>query len=530
MHAAQFVAVAQVFVFSVVLTQVPEELARRLKDPDADVRRLAAAEAGKRKVESAIPALTGLLEDADAKVRRAAGDALIRIGPRAAPALAGALGSTAENTRLAAVSALHRLAGPREKPTKEVLDALSAALKDGNIDVRIRAASTLGRFGANARGALPALFAAARDTSNLGQIIRKDFSSSVTEAAIQASLKIDPDRGAGLAKEALPALLAAIKSKDQAVVQAAGFALAALGPHAKPAVPALQEAQKTAKGFAASAVTAALKAVSGREALKSLFDLVKDRQAPLEKRLEALRELAWTRSPDDKVVSVLIEALEDPEPQVRVEVAYAILLFGPKVKKAIPPLLRMLDDEEVAKVAVRTRKGTADLIAEVLTRFGKHAVPGLVGVLEDSKKSGLARFRATRALAGMGRKAKAALPALEAGIKDRLLSNAVESACGYVRAGGAFDKALPVLREGLQHRDPFVAWTAGYAVERLGPRAKVTVPDLKALLDHEEGDVRIIAAHALGRMGPAARPAVPTMAELLKSDDARQRSQVSSAL
>jgi HEAT repeat protein len=529
MHAAQFVAVAQVVVFSLALTQVPEELARRLKDPDADTRRLAAEEAGKRKVESAIPALAGLLEDADAKVRRAAVDALVRIGPRAAPALAGALRSTTEAARLAAVSALHRLAGPKEKPTKEVLDALSAALKDGNIDVRIHAASTLGRFGANARGALPALFNAARDTSNLGQIVRKGLSSSVTEAAIQASLKIDPDCGAVLAKAALPALIAAVKSKDQAVVQAAGYALAELGPHAKPAVPALQEAQKTAKGFAASAVTAALKAVGDREALKSLFDLVKDRKAPLEKRLDALRELARTRSPDDKVVSLIIEALEDPEPQIRVQAADIVPRFAAKAKKAIPLLLGMLDDEDVAKVAARTDKGS-DLIAEVLQRFGKDAVAGLVGVLEDGKKSPLARFRATRALAGMGRKARSALPALEAALKDRLLPIAVESACAYVRVGGEIDRALPVLREGLKHREPFIAWTAGYAVERLGPRAKATVPDLKALLEHEEREVRIIAARALGRLGPAARPAVPAMAALLKSDDARQRFQVIDAL
>jgi HEAT repeat protein len=530
MHAAQLVAVAQAFICSVVLTQVPEELARRLKDPDADTRRLAAEEAGKRKVESAIPALAGLLEDADAKVRRAAADALVRIGPRAAPALAGALRSTAEEARLAAVSALYQLAGLKEKPTKEVLDALSAALKDGNIDVRIHAASTLGRFGANARGELPALFTAAKDTSNLGQIVRKDFSSSVTEAAIQASLKIDPDCGAALAKAALPDLIAALKSKDQAVVQAAGFALAELGPHAKPAVPALQEAQKTAKGFAASAVTDALKAVGGREALKSLFDLVKDRKAPLEKRLDALRELARTRSPDDKVVSVLIEALEDPEPRIRVEAADAVPRFAAKAKKAIPLLLGMLDDEDAAKIAARTRKGSSDLIAEVLQRFGKDAVPGLIGVLEDDKKSPLARFRAARALAGLGRKAKSALPALEAGVKDARLAIAVESACGYVRAGGDIDKALPVLREGLKNRVPFIAWTAAYAVERLGARAKATAPDLKALLEHKEREVRIIAARALSGMGSAARPAVPAMAALLKSEDGRQRFQVIHAL
>src|SRR5262245_25375300 len=153
MCAAQLVALAQGLILVVAVAQTPEELARRLKDADASVRRLAAEEAGKQKVESAIPALTGLLGDADAKVRRAAANALARIGTPAAPSLAGALNSSEEATRAAAAAALYQLAGPKEKPTKEVLDALSAALKDRNIEVRIHAASTLGRFGANAKAA-----------------------------------------------------------------------------------------------------------------------------------------------------------------------------------------------------------------------------------------------------------------------------------------------------------------------------------------------------------------------------------------
>lgn len=530
MRVFHLACVVPILVFSPVFAQTPEELTQRLKHPEPRVRRLAAEALGKQKVEAAIPGLADLLKDLDADVRGAAAEALERIGAKAVPALVGALSYPEETSRLAALNALGHLAPTvKEAQAKETLTALTTALRDKSVDVRIHAASVLGSMGGNAKSALPALFEAAKDTSSLGQVLRPNLPSSVTETAIAAALKIDPNGAEELAKAALPELIAALKSKDQAVLQAAGFALAKLGTQAKPALSALQEAQKKARGFAESAITSALTALGGEAAIP-LSDLIKDPTAPLEKRLRALSELGWKREPDDKIVAILMDALKDKVPGIRAGAVEAISRIGPKAKAAIPRLLELLGDEELQEAASQVRIGADDLVPSALARLGAEAIPGLAGVLKDDKKMPVARFRAIRALALLGRKAKAALPSLEAGMEDNILPIAVESACAYVLAGGEMAKALPIVRAGLKHKARFVLWNSTHAVERIGIRAKETVPDLLLLLKQEDREIRIVAARALSKMGPAAKPAVAAMAQLLRENDGRQHYQISQAL
>jgi HEAT repeat protein len=515
-------------VFVTTLAQTPEQLTQQLKNPEARVRRLAAEALGKQRVESASSALAELLKDRDPEVRGAAAEALRRIGAKAVPALIGAVSYPEEPSRLAALNALRELA-PITKGvhTKETLTVLTAALKDKSVDVRIHAASALGSIGADAKPALPALMEAAKDTSNLGTILRPSLPTSVTEAAIAAALSIDPQCAEGLAKAALPDLMAALKSKDQALLQAAGFALAKLGPQAKPALAALQQALKNADGFAEHAITSALKAIEGAS---HLADIVKDPKAPIDKRERALRELAWTRDPDEKTIAIVIDALKDPAPRLRAEAVEAISMIGPKAKAAIPTLLDLLGDKELQDANDAKRVMGENAVPAALASIGAEAVPGLAEVLKDEKKQPAVRFQAVKSLAKMGRKAKAAMPTLEASISDKLLPIAVESACAYVLAGGDITKALPVVHEGLKHSSQFVLWNAANAVERIGIQAKDCVSDLLPLLKHEDLEIRIIAARALAKMGPAAKPAVPVMAELLKDKNGRLRYQVAQAL
>jgi HEAT repeat protein len=512
------------------LSQDPDDALGRLRDPDAKVRRLAAEALGKVKSEVAIPALVKLLKDPETSVRLGAADALARIGTKSIPALTGALNEPEETTRLAALTAIARLAPvARQTLSKEMLAAWSGALKDPSTQVRIQAAVVLGRCGPDAKPALPALFAAAKDTSNLGSVIVKGMPSSVTEAAVEAALQVDPDCGPALAQVALPALTAALKTKDQATLQAAGYALAKLGTHAKGALAALEEARPHARGFAESAIGAALRAVGG-DGLKPLATLIRDPKAPLEKRVGALSELGWVKNPDDTLVAILVEALKDPEPRVRAAAAEAVGTLGPKAKATLPALLELLGDMELEQAAKQNRRGTDEVLPVTVANLGADGVPGLAAVVKDPAKKPAARYQAIVALSLLGRKAKAALPVLEAAMQDKIAPLAAESACAYALAGGDPTKSLAVLRDSLKHQSPFVNWTAARAVERLGPRARAVVPDLLPLLKHAEPDVRIMAARAFGKLGPDAKPAVPALAELLKSGDGRQRFQVALAL
>lgn len=514
------------------IAQTPDELVRRLKDPERDVRRLAAEELGKRKVESAIPHLAKILKDGDAAVRKAAANALIQIGPKSISALTAALTYQESFSRLASLDALLRIAPAARDADKDTLMALATLLKDKNVDVRIHAAAVLGTFGPSAKSTLPGLVEAAKDVGNLGDVLRPVLPAGVAEAAVQAALKIDPDCGATLAKAILPDLIAALQKDDMAIVQAAARALAALGKHAAPAVPALQKAQERAEGFAESAIARALTAAA-EDPLRHFVKTIQDAKQPLKKRLSALSELKYSEVPDDKMVAILIDVLKDPEPELRAEAVDCVHMHMRRnldANAALPALLALLGDTELEKAARSQHSGADCVVAQALARIGAESAPGLVKVLQDDKQPHLARFQAARALATMGRKGKSALPTLEIGMKDRIASVALESACAYVRAGGDLDKALPIFGRGLKHSSTFIAWSACHAIERVGAQADSTVPDLLPLLKHSEREVRIVAAHALSKMGPAARPAVPALAELLKDSDGRQRYQISYVL
>jgi HEAT repeat protein len=136
-----------------------DDLVKKLKDKDPDVRRAAAVELGKagQGAAAAAPALVAALKDADAFVRRYAAEALGVIGadPKiAVPALARLLRDANEkkDTQLAAVGSLAKLGAAGVAP-------LASGFRDPNLDsaVRTKIIDTLGDLGAEGRPAIPAL-------------------------------------------------------------------------------------------------------------------------------------------------------------------------------------------------------------------------------------------------------------------------------------------------------------------------------------------------------------------------------------
>jgi HEAT repeat protein len=496
--------------------QAQEEAIKRLKDPDPRVRQLAAETLGKQSAESAVPSLAQSLKDVDKGVREAAAKALEQIGTKAILELVGMLGDEDESVRLGSIKVLWRLpADASEFRSKEALAALTAALKDEVVDVRIHSAMILGNIGPDAKPALPALIEASKDTGNLGPQLGAT-PGSVTEAAIQAALKLDPECGEVLAAAALPHLIAALQSENGALVQAAGFALARLGTHAKPALPAIKTAQKRKRGaFSDIALAAALKAAGG-EAF--LIELVLDEQAPLDHRVNAISNLG--RDGSDRSIATLMKALDDREPSIRTAAVDGLRSCGPKAKPAIPKLIEALADDKIRDYSVTF----------ALSAIGPDAITAMIEVLKDADARLVIRFRVAETIGRMGLKAKPALSALEANLKDENPAIALISAEAFVLVGGDVEKALPVARAGLKKDPAYMKILAAGGLEKMGVRAAVAVPDLMPLLKHDESEVRIASAHALGRMGSLAKPAVPAMAAMLSSKDGRERFQAAKAL
>jgi HEAT repeat protein len=162
---------------------------------------------------------------ADAGQRAVAAGALAELGPDtpgATDALKEALKDPDGQVRAAAAGSLGQL-----KPAgKEVVDALHAVAKsDGVVQAKIAAIMALGGYGEAAADAIPTLVEVlnAGDTPN----------GSPHDAAVFAL--------AGLCKDRLPVLVAALDRKEDRVRQGALQTLARIGPPATPALPAVQK-------------------------------------------------------------------------------------------------------------------------------------------------------------------------------------------------------------------------------------------------------------------------------------------------
>jgi len=146
----------------------------------------------------------------------------------------------------------------------------------------------------------------------------------------------------------------------------------------------------------------------------------------------------------------------------------------------------------------------------------KEAIPALIAALKDDDPG--VRQTAAGALGGIGPEAKEAIPALIAALKDgdpgvrRTAAEALEG------IGPAAKEAIPALIAALKDGDPWVRRTAAEALGAIGPAAKEAIPALITALKDDDPWVRRMAAVALGEIGPAAKEAIPALITALKGD------------
>jgi HEAT repeat protein len=187
------------------------------------------------------------LEDREAKVRASAASALSAIGPgatAAVPALSAALRDNDRSVREHAAAALGGI-GPT---AKEAVSMLIAILKDESVGKT--AATALGQIGPGAKEALP----------SLNTVVLQQYAKPIWFAAALALQRIDPE-----SKLAVPALISAVKDKNRQVRMEAVATLGEMGPAAKGAISALEEAVRIAGADqgARNAAESALKKIRG---------------------------------------------------------------------------------------------------------------------------------------------------------------------------------------------------------------------------------------------------------------------------
>lgn len=289
-----------------------------------------------------------------------------------------------------------------ESPSKTADDPLPdliRTLRGKSAVDRVRAAKDLGRLGWLARDAMPALVAALDDDD-----------AKVRESAAQAVGLMGP--------EALPSLVRMLTHDDKYVRRHAVWAMGKLGPLARPAIRDLCAVLKDPDPRTASGAAQALgnMGTDGADAVPLLAEAMRGTNIVL-CRLAA-KALSQIGPP---ALSTLIAHLQHTDPFVRGESALALGWMGPPARTAVPFLATVVRgprgfDERSAKA-----KKASDSVLSGTATPASVPPPDEAGSTEDT-----ARVYAAQALGRIGQPAARALPDLQNAV--RFGSSALRSA------------------------------------------------------------------------------------------------------
>ena len=217
---------------------------------------------------------------------------------------------------------------PREPSLAETIQQQREALAKSDPQVRIKAAERLGKLGAKAAEAVPAL---------VESLATED--AKVKTAVIEALGKIGP-----AAVTARNSLLPLLTKSPGEIKRAAAQALILIGTDASARpewLQAFQDEDEQVTGLAAKALVAAGACPADEQPI--YIELLK-KGKPVQRRHAALF-LGDMKAEGKPVVSALSEALRDVAPEVRIEAAVALGKIGGKAGGASAALGHALQDK-----------------------------------------------------------------------------------------------------------------------------------------------------------------------------------------
>jgi HEAT repeat protein len=291
-------------------------------------------------------------------------------------------------------------------------------LKSGH--TRLAAASALGRMGAEAKAAVPALIELLTDCD---PAVRQIAIWALNEIGDQANLVvpalIEMFRGDEWHKEAaattlgaigpeagaaVPALASALNDNSSRVRACSAIALARIGGEAISAIPALtrlchenipwdrlfalvalealtkqnSRVEQSANAEGAYDAASQQRRVDAKDDVPDLIASLADHREQI--RHAAIMALAAIEDKSDLVVSALVSMLKSDAESMREEAACALGLIGPAAESAIPHLIYTLNDRDsrvrASSAAALARVGsTAKSVVDALTGVSLGCVP-----------------------------------------------------------------------------------------------------------------------------------------------------------
>jgi HEAT repeat protein len=446
-----------------------------LQDADPTVRLPAAdvlAGLGPEQHEAVVRVLMGFLGEPDTMVRWRAAQALRRVAPEALSVLTKGLQDRDPARRRAAAYGLAEIARGGPAPVRE----LTAALDDGQADVRVQAA-----------------FALAWQNSTQG----------------------------------VPVLAAALKDPEWELRQRAIDGLNALGPRAPAALPALAEAladlEDDTHRAAVAPVLGRVARQQPQEVVPALTRALTDPHTPVRKNAaEALWAMGFPNTlnakPEGGTIAALLGMFDDPDINVSSRAQDAVAVFG---DAAVPDLLDALKDRE----AIR-RRGAANALGRIAGNRNQEVLTALSAAFQDPEP--YVAVTAARAFLNRSQMSPEAyqriLPLVRTALKDpnpavRLGAVAIVGPSGSSLQNRPPAEYAALRREAL--KDPEVT-VRRHTVMLMGmsdPSDKEARNDLLALLNDTDTQVRHHAAWRLAAFEPAAPEAVALLLEMLRGAD-----------
>lgn len=235
---------------------------------------------------------------------------------------------------------------------------------------------------------------------------------------------------------------------------------------------------------------------------------------------------APSRTDADELASLpsLIGELHAADARVRSAAAWGLAKIGPGAVAALPALTKALREDPEPQV----RAEVAHALGALGAGANRPAVPKLFEALSDTSET--VRFRAAQALSKTNLAAPADVPQLSARLQSPHPYVRSFAAWTLGNMGSAAHDAIPALIAALEQDESFARSGAALALAKMGAVAKAAVPALLEGLKSPDHHRRRNAAKALGKIGPEASAAVPSLVEALKDEDQRVRSQVARAL